>query len=78
MVEFSQTGYSGFSLEKQIKRNMFVQVSSSDLDSPSLFIKKGREDDDSHHIIPLTFEQTKDLIAYLPNEKEGEPFVWVY
>lgn len=58
-VEFRQTGYYGFSLEKKIGNKQLIGVSSGCLDKPLLYIpKKGKE---TYHIIPITDECCLDL-----------------
>lgn len=50
-VEFQETGYYGFALERRINKRMVVAVSGARLDEPKLYITR---QDDSDIIIPLT------------------------
>lgn len=59
-VEFEQTGYRGFYLEKTVSKKMYIGVSSGELDTPKLYIKKQGQDS-SCHIIPITSECVIDL-----------------
>ena len=60
-VEFKQTGYSGFALEKQVNKNQSVCVSSGELDKPKLYIKK--RNSETYHIIPISTEAVIDLFS---------------
>ena len=60
-VEFKQTGYSGFCLEKNVTDKLMICVSSGELDKPNLYIKKLGSD--TYHIIPITFVIVKDLVG---------------
>jgi len=72
-VEFKETGYRGFALEKKINDNMMVCVSSGSLDAPKLYIKKGNSE--TYHIIPIPTEAVFDLVkqtkAATPNKNIG-------
>ena len=60
-VEFKQTGYYGFSLEKKLGKRMMIGVSSGELTKPLLYIqKKGK---DTYHILPISEECCIDLCA---------------
>jgi len=65
-VEFERTGYHGFALEKKINKRMFICVTNNELDSPKLYIKKGKSN--FCHIIPISLELVFDLV----NEKQIE------
>ena len=60
-VEFRQTGYHGFSLEKMINKRQLVCVTSGELDKPNLYIKK--RNSETYHIIPISTEAVIDLFA---------------
>jgi hypothetical protein len=73
-VEFKETGYRGFALEKKINDNMMVCVSSGSLNAPKLYIKKGNSE--NYHIIPIPTETVFDLVkqtktAATPNTNIG-------
>lgn len=59
-AEFNETGYRGFALEKKINDNMMVCVSSGELDTPKLYIKKGISE--TYHIIPIPTAAVFDLV----------------
>lgn len=59
-VEFKQTGYSGFCLEKKVNKKLSISVCSGDLDKPKLYVKK--QNSDTYHIIPISFDIVKDLL----------------
>ena len=61
-VEFNQTGYMGFSLEKIINEKISICATSGNLDKPKLYIKKRNRD--TYHIISIT----DDIIIDLLNE----------
>ena len=63
-VEFKQTGFYGFALEKKVNKKQMVCVTSGNLDKPLLYIKKRNSDTD--HIIPISDEAVIDLF-----EKSG-------
>lgn len=60
-VEFKQTGYYGFALEKKINDKIMVCVTSEKLDKPKLYIKKINTY--SYHIIPISIETVIDLFS---------------
>lgn len=60
-VEFKETGYHGFSLEKKINETMAVSVCSGELDKPKLYIKKA--EGDTYFIIPITGEVVKGIFS---------------
>lgn len=60
-VEFKQTGYHGFYLEKKINERQMVCVTSGELDKPKLYIKK--RNSDKYHIIPISTEVVIDLFS---------------
>ena len=63
-VEFKQTGYKGFALEKKVNDMLMVCVSSTELDKPKLYIRKARQS--TYHIIVLTGDMVKDLF-FIPS-----------
>lgn len=64
-VEFKQTGYYGFALEKQINKKQMVCVGSGELDNPKLYIKK--RNSQTYHIIPISTEAVIDLCSKSEN-----------
>jgi len=64
-VEFRETGYYGFSLEKKLKNGMLICVSSGELDKPKLYIPKRNAE--TYHILPINVEIVFDLI--IPKDK---------
>ena len=59
-VEFRETGYHGFYLEKILNSKISIYVSSSELDTPKLYIKKSIGD--TYHIIKITGDIVRDLL----------------
>lgn len=75
-VEFNDTGYYGYALQKNINDKLFISVYWSELDTPKLYVKKsvGTE---SYHIKPLTWCEMVDLLNSFkaPNKTENDlPF----
>jgi hypothetical protein len=64
-VEFNQTGYGGFSLEKKVNKRQMVCVTSDELDKPNLYIKK--RNSETYHIIPISTEAVIDLFRKSDN-----------
>ena len=60
-VEFKNTGYYGYCLEKKVIKKMEIFVSGGELDKPKLYIKKNNSDD--YHIIPISCEVVNDLLC---------------
>jgi len=60
-VEFDQTGYYGFCLEKKINEKQMVCVVSGALDKPKLYIKK--RGSETYHIMPISTEAVIDLFT---------------
>ena len=60
-VEFKETGYYGFALEKVINKKQMVCVCSYELDNPKLYIKKMNSE--TYHIIPISTEAVIDLLT---------------
>lgn len=58
-VEFDQTGYGGFSLEKVFKKGLSIVANSMELDKPRLYIKK--KNSDTYHILQISEECVFDL-----------------
>lgn len=58
-IEFKQTGYYGFSLEKKLGKKMSIIVNSGELDSPRMYIK--RNNSDTYHIIIISEDCCLDL-----------------
>lgn len=63
-VEFNQTGYRGFSLEKIISEKISICATSGNLDKPKLYIKKRNQD--TYHIIDII----DDIVIDLLNEND--------
>ena len=64
-VEFKQTGYHGFALEKKVNKKQMVCVTSGELDKPKLYIKK--RNSETYHIIPISVEAVIDLFSKSEN-----------
>lgn len=64
-VEFKQTGYGGFTLEKELGKNQMIEVSSGDLSKPRLYIKRRKKD--TYHIFIISEECVIDLIENFKN-----------
>lgn len=64
-VEFKQTGYHGFALEKKVNNREMVCVTSGELDKPKLYIKK--RNSETYHIIPISVEAVIDLFSKSDN-----------
>jgi hypothetical protein len=64
-VEFKQTGYYGFTLEKKVNKKLMVCVSSGELDKPKLYLKK--RNTETYHIMPISTEMVVDLFSK-PNQ----------
>lgn len=60
-VEFENTGYYGFCLNKKINNNLSISVNSCSLNSPKLYIKKSSNIDE-YHIINVTDDMVRDLL----------------
>jgi hypothetical protein len=60
-VEFKQTGYYGFALEKKFNKKMTIGVSSGELDKPKLYIKMRNQS--TYHIITINGEMVRDLLS---------------
>lgn len=60
-VEFKQTGYYGFILSKELNDRISIEVHSTELNKPKLYIKK--RDKDTYHIIELTGEMVVDIFT---------------
>lgn len=58
-VEFNQTGYSGFSLNKGLKNGFSIAASSGELAEPKLYVKK--RSGDTYHIIRISEECVIDI-----------------
>jgi hypothetical protein len=65
-VEFKQTGYYGFALEKEVNKRQMICVISGELDKPKLYIKK--RNNKIYHIISIPTEAVIDLCM---NYEEG-------
>jgi len=59
VVEFNQTGFGGFTLEKEFKKGLSISVSSGELSRPQLYVKK--RNGDTYHIITISEECVVDL-----------------
>ena len=64
-VEFKQTGYYGFSLEKKLNDKIMVCVTSGELDRPKLYIRK--RNGNIYHIIPISTDVVMDLFSKSEN-----------
>jgi hypothetical protein len=60
-IEFKETGYSGFTLEKDYNNKIAVCASSGELEKPDLYIRKAGTD--TFNIIPITIEIVRDLFS---------------
>ena len=60
-VEFKETGYYGFSLEKKFNDKILVCANSGELDKPKLYIRK--KDKETYHIFPIPCEAVIDLFS---------------
>ena len=60
-VEFENTGYYGFCLNKKINNILSISVNSCSLNSPKLYIKK-YSNIEEYHIINLTDDMVRDLL----------------
>jgi hypothetical protein len=60
-VEFNRTGYSGYYLELNIAKHVSIEVCSSELDKPKLYIPKHKSS--TCLIIVLSIEQVKELVT---------------
>lgn len=60
-IEKNKTGYGGFVLSKQINDKMSVQVCSSELDKPKLYIKKNKSE--TYHIVCITTDIVMDFFS---------------
>jgi hypothetical protein len=58
-IEFNQTGFGGFSLEKQFKKGLSICVSSTELQNPHLYVKK--RSGDTYHIMRISEECVVDI-----------------
>lgn len=59
-VEFNETGYGGFSLERVINDKLSICVTSGNLDRPKLYIKKRGQV--VYHIVSIPVEAVVDLL----------------
>lgn len=66
-VEFNRTGYRGFALEKKIGNDTMICVSSGDLNSPKLYVKKAFSE--TYHIIPIPTEAVTSIV-YIVSPKD--------
>lgn len=64
-VEFKQTGYYGFALEKKLNDRVMVCATSGELDNPKLYIKK--RNSETYHIMPIPSEAVIDLFSKSEN-----------
>ena len=58
-VEYKNTGYYGFALEKKLKNKQMICVCSGELDKPKLYIPHPTSL--TYHIIPITPAIVKSL-----------------
>lgn len=66
MIEFRRSGYYGFSLNKDLSHSMRVEVTSSDLNNPKLYIKDINSD--INHILTMTVDSLTSFLHALPNK----------
>ena len=59
-VEFRETGYYGYCLDKTINKKLSISVCARELEKPKLYIKKRNRE--SYHIIEITGEIVEDLL----------------
>lgn len=64
-MEYKETGYYGFALEKKVNKKQMICVTSGDLDNPKLYIKK--RSSDTYHIIPISIDAMLDLLCKSDN-----------
>lgn len=62
-VEFNNTGYGGYSLEKKVNDKMAISVHFSELDKPKLYISKN-DNSETYHILSITPEIVCDLVSF--------------
>lgn len=60
-IEFRQTGYTGFALNKKITEKLSIEATSGDLDKPKMYIKKSNGY--SYHVISITPSAVVDLCS---------------
>lgn len=60
-VVFKQTGYYGFSLDKDLNDRICISVSSNELDKPVMLIKKGEGEQGQCHWVRIPVEVIEDL-----------------
>ena len=60
-VEQKRTGYSGYTLKKEISGRILIEVYWSELETPKMYIKKLNSD--TCHILNITPEMVKDLVG---------------
>ena len=71
-VEFKETGYYGYCLEKILSNKVSISVCGGELDSPKLYIKKSFGC--TNHIIKMTSEMVKDLLSKSKESNDENPF----
>lgn len=64
-VEFKQTGYHGFILNKQLNINCQISVCHHELDKPKMYISK--ENTCTCHVVQLTPDMVFDLFRNIPD-----------
>ena len=64
-VEFKQTGYHGFALEKKVSKKQMICVTNGELNKPKLYIKK--RNSETYHIVPISTEAVIDLLSNSEN-----------
>jgi hypothetical protein len=60
-VEFTNTGYHGFCLEKVLSEKVQIVVNYGELDKPKMYIKKGYSE--TYHIITINEQIVTDLLC---------------
>lgn len=72
VIEFEQTGYTGYVLTYKLSEDLMIQVNGSALDKPQLLIKKPQHNY-SYHFIDISVERVSILIEdYL---QQGEDYL---
>lgn len=68
VIEFNQTGYTGYVLTYKLNEDLMIQVDGSALDKPHLLMRR-QKDRDGYHFIEISKERVSILIEdYLPKK----------
>ena len=68
-VEYQQTGYYGFFLSKELNGRISIEVHSTELHKPKMYIKK--KNTGAYHIIELTGDMVVDIFTNTVVVAEG-------